>query len=90
METEDKPSPQKQFFLARKLQKRQRETRNLNRAYREAYNDAIRDRDDNEARQLLAEGCVMFQARSPFLDAFQEAEEEAAMEQDSDEFDESF
>lgn len=90
MDQEDKPNPQKQFFLARKLQKRKHENQNLNKAYREAYNDAIRDRDDNEARQLLAEGCVMFRQRSPFLEAFQEAEEEAAMEQASDEFDESF
>ena len=90
MDQEDKPNPQKQFFLARKLQKRNHEKQNLNKAYREAYNDAIRDRDDNEARQLLAEGCVMFRQRSPFLEAFQEAEEEAAVEQDSDEFDESF
>ena len=90
MGQEDKPNPQKQFFLARKLQKRKYENQNLNKAYREAYNDAIRARDDNEARQLLAEGCIMFRPRSPFLEAFQEAEEEAAAEQDSNEFDESF
>lgn len=89
MEKEDKPQPRYQF-MAKKALNRYKEDRSVRRSYREAYNDAIRDRDDNEARQLAAEGCIMFHERSPYLSAFKEAEEEAALEQDEDEYDENF
>lgn len=60
-------------------------------SYRDAWNDAVSDDNDNEKRQLLAEGGTVFYGMtSPVRDVFNAVEAELAHEQDIQAYEEEY